>query len=184
MKRAMRISAAIGLAAALTGVAATLTADQSPQVVQIRDDCDPATFNAGPPDGPGLGVICVGNGDTTFGEFVADVIAQRSSDHWRFNPDRMSEPRPIVAQNRGGETHTFTRVAEFADGSIAPPLENLLTNPGEDPPTIAPECIADATGPQKTFVPSGGTRSVDDVKGGDKFQCCIHPWMRTSVRKR
>src|SRR5262245_41025223 len=106
MRRAMRISVAVGLAAALTGVAATLTADQSPQVVQIRDDCDPTTFNAFG-NANGLGDICQGDGDTTFDEFIAELQATQIAEKWRFNPDRMSEPRTIVAHNRGGETHTF-----------------------------------------------------------------------------
>jgi len=181
MTQKMRMALAVGLAAAISGVAATLTAEQSAQTVQVRDDCDPATFNADPPVGPGIGVICGGDGDTTFGDFVADVVAQSSVDQWRFKPDEMSNARPIVAHKRGGETHTFTRVAKFADGSIAPPLNDLL---GKGPEDIAPECIADATGAQNTFVPSGGDLTVKDVKGGDKFQCCIHPWMRTTVRRR
>ncbi|HMF93531.1 MAG TPA: hypothetical protein VKE96_04520 [Vicinamibacterales bacterium] len=176
MKRAMRISAAIGLAAALTGVAATLTADQSPQVVQVRDDCDPATFNAGPPDGPGLGHICDGDGGTTFGEFIAELQATQVAEKWRFNPDQMSEPRNIVAQNRGGETHSFTKVAKFGGGQV-PVLNALSGNP-----VPAPECLAASVG--ATFIPSGGSHAENGVMGGDKFQCCIHPWMRTTVRKR
>src|SRR5689334_8850130 len=118
----IRITLALGLAVAITAVAGRLTAD-SPEVVQVRDDCDAATFNAAIGDGtcnPAAG------GDTTFDEFVADVLAKGSVDKWRFDNDHLSNPKPIVAQNRGGETHTFTRVANFADGSIAPPLNNLL----------------------------------------------------------
>ena len=173
----IRISLALGLAVAMTAVAARLTAD-GPEVVQVRDDCDATTFNAA--IAPGTCNPAAGGG-TTFDEFVADVLAKGSVDQWRFNNDRISNPKPIVAQNRGGETHTFTRVANFADGSIAPPLNDLL---GKGPEDIAPECIADATGDQLTFIPSGGHKNVNDVKGGDKFQCCIHPWMRTTVRKR
>jgi hypothetical protein len=178
MIRPMHLISGFLAAMVFAAVAATVTAD-SPTTVQIRDDCDAPTFNAA--IGPGT---CNPNagGDTIFQAFVADVLAQQSVDPWRFNPDQMSEPRPIVAHNRGGETHTFTRVAEFGDGSIAPPLNNLLGKaPGED---VAPECLADATGPHETFVPSGGDRRVNDVRGGDKFQCCIHPWMRTTVRSR
>ena len=179
MFRWMKVTAALGIAAAASlGIAATLTADDV-QVVQVRDDCDAATFNAAIGEGtcnPKAG------GDTTFQEFVGDVLTQQSVDQWRFNPDRMSNAQPIVAQNRGGETHSFTRVANFGDGSIAPPLNDLLGTTADD---IAPECITDiTTGGQSTFIPSGGHLQVSNVKGGDKFQCCIHPWMRTTVRKR
>src|SRR3954453_20245588 len=133
----IRISLALGLAVAMTAVAARLTAD-SPEVVQVRDDCDTITFDAAIGDGtcnPAAG------GDTTFQEFVADVLAKGSVDAWRFNNDHISNAKPILAQNRGGETHTFTKVAAFADGSIAPPLNALL---GKGDGDIAPECKADA----------------------------------------
>src|SRR5262249_35092741 len=121
MNRAMRISVAVGLAAALTGVAATLTAEQSAQVVQVRDDCDPATFNADPPVGPGLGPICEGNGDTTFGEFIAELRATKVAEEWRFNPHRMSEPPPLVAHHHRGAAHPFTTVAPVVRGRTPHP---------------------------------------------------------------
>ncbi|HKB09415.1 MAG TPA: hypothetical protein VKD69_02135 [Vicinamibacterales bacterium] len=176
MSRTRQITIAIGLAATLTGIAATLTAEQSAQVVQVRDDCDPATFNAGPPDGPGLGDICGGDGGTTFGEFIAELQATRVAEKWRFNPDRMSEPRNIVAHNRGGERHSFTKVAKFGGGQIDG-LNALSGNP-----VPAPECLLPSVNP--TFVDPGQDLKVDGVKGGDRFQCCIHPWMRTTVRSR
>jgi len=176
MTRVTKFTVAVGLAAALSGAAATLTADQSPQVVQVRDDCDPATFNAGPPDGPGLGHICDGDGGTTFGEFIAELQATQVAEKWRFNPDQMSEPRNIVAHNRGGETHSFTKVAQFG-GGVVDVLNTLSGNT-----KLATECFLPTAGP--TFIPPGADLKVDGVLGGDKYQCCIHPWMRTTVRKR
>ena len=176
MTRAMQFTIAIGLATAITGVAATLTAEQSAQVVQVRDDCDPATFNAGPPDGPGLGHICDGDGGTTFGDFIAELQATQQAEEWRFNPDRMSEPRNIVAHNRGGEAHSFTKVAKFGGGQV-PGLNALSGNP-----VLAPECFLPGVG--ATFMGPGQDVKVDGVAGGDKYQCCIHPWMRTTVRAR
>jgi hypothetical protein len=176
MFRTVQITMAIAVAAALTAAAARLTADSGPQVVQVRDDCDPATFNSGPPDGPGLGHICGGDGGTTFGEFIAELQATQRAEHWRFNPDQMSEPQNIVAQNRGGETHSFTKVAKFGGGQVDV-LNALSGNP-----VPAPECLAASVG--ATFVGPGQNLKVDGVAGGDKYQCCIHPWMRTTVRKR
>src|SRR3954449_3787812 len=115
MFRWMQVTAALGIAAAASlGIAATLTADENVQVVQVRDDCDPATFNAGPPDGPGLGHICDGNGGTTFGAFIAELQATQVAEKWRFNPDRMSEPKPILAHNRGGVRDYLREVVEVA----------------------------------------------------------------------
>ena len=49
----------------------------------MRDDCDPATFNAALRPG-----ACVGNGDVTFQEFEAELNPRDfGEDHWRFNPD-------------------------------------------------------------------------------------------------
>jgi hypothetical protein len=140
-----------------------------------RDDCDPATFNSGPPTGPGLGHICDGDGGTTFGDFIAELQATQRAEKWRFNPDRMSEPRNIVAQNRGGETHSFTKVAKFGGGQVDV-LNALSGNP-----VPAAECVSPSV--NATFVPPGQHLNVDGVVGGDKFQCCSHPWMRTTVRK-
>ncbi len=33
------------------------------------------------------------------------------------------------------------------------------------------------------FVPAGATVPGPTVSGEAKFQCCIHPWMRTTVRQ-
>jgi hypothetical protein len=160
------------MAVVVAAVAATVTAE-SPTTVQVRDDCDPATFNLPPPDGAGPGV-CADNfdGDTTFPDFIDQVIANQSVDKWRFNPDRVDEPRTLVARNRGGETHTFTKVEKFG-GSIVPPLNHLLGDPA-----VPAECGAAA------FLPPGASSTPIAAKAGDKFQCCIHPWMRTTVRNR
>jgi hypothetical protein len=178
MFRWMKVTAALGMAVAGVAVAVTLTAD-GPQTVQVRDDCDPATFNAGPPAGPGLGPICDENfdGDTTFTEFIDEVTAEQSAEKWRFNPDKLDEPRTLVPRNRGGETHTFTRVAAFG-GGIIPLLNDLSGNPKP-----AAECL-DAAKFNASAIPAGGSLDPIAAKSGDKFQCCIHPWMRTTVRKR
>jgi hypothetical protein len=83
---------------------------------QLRDDCDPTSFNAvlsptGPP-------ACVGDGDRTFPDFIADVTATGSSDKWRFNPVRTEADRGVTTENRGGETHSFTEVAHFGGGFV------------------------------------------------------------------
>src|SRR5438045_9596970 len=111
MSRAIRIITACFVAAAFSAVAVTLTADGGTRTVQIRDDCDPATFNADPPVGPGLGVICGGEGDTTFGDFIAELQATQTAETWRFNPTT-TDDTSLVARNRGGDTHTFPPVAK------------------------------------------------------------------------
>jgi len=179
MSPTKQITMAIGLSVAIVGVAASLTAGPSTKVVQVRDDCDPATFNADPPDGPGLGHICDGNGGTTFGDFIDELTATQVARKWRFNPDEVSQPRNLIAHNRGGETHTFTPVAEFGGGIV--PLLNDLSGT----PVVAPECADQATF-NATAIPAGGDSNEFVLRRGQtaKFQCCIHPWMRTTVRGR
>src|SRR5215471_9489901 len=56
--------------------------------IRILDACDPATFNADPPVGPGLGVICNEhpNDGVTFEEF-SELLTPAAFGHpaWRFN---------------------------------------------------------------------------------------------------
>jgi hypothetical protein len=59
-------------------------AQSSPRDFRVRDDCDPASFNAA----IGAGT-CVTNfdGDTTFEEFIEELSEDREVGAWRFNPD-------------------------------------------------------------------------------------------------
>ena len=159
----------------------------SDREVRLRDDCEPNSFNE--VLGPGA---CIGDGDTTFNEFIDELTEDRDVGSWKFNPDefRLDRGERMVLVNRGGETHTFTRVARFGGGFVA----QLNTLSGNEVP--APECAAvlpDGTlqprppGPNNLFVPARTQQAgpaVAAAPGVVRFQCCIHPWMRTSVRTR
>lgn len=147
--------------------------------VIVRDDCDPTTFNAAV--GPGT---CVGSGKTTFADFIAELIKHQIAVAWRFNPREFDVPagKMLMLENRGGETHTFTKVAEFGGGFV-PPLNTLSGNP-----IPAPECLAPPS-PTNIFVEAGETdegptagTTVLPTGQETKFQCCVHPWMRTKIR--
>jgi len=174
MYRSIRIAAAGLVAAALSLVAVTLTADGGARTVQIRDDCDPTTFNAFG-NANGLGDICQGDGDTTFGDFIAELQATQVAEKWRFNPSSTNDTS-LMARNRGGETHTFTPVAKFG-GGVNDVLNGLSGNP-----VPAAECL-DGAKFGASVVPSGATSKTVTAKAGDHFQCCIHPWMRLTVTK-
>jgi plastocyanin len=161
------ITALLGLVL-VTGSSA---ASSSRQVV-IRDDCDPTTFNA--VVGPGT---CVKDGSTTFSEFVDQLVAQGRAPAWRFAPDHLSLAAggTIKARNIGGETHTFTAVANFGGGCIGF-LNGLL---GLSP---VPECAGFPGGLfGATAIPAGGTLTVTLAPGIHRFECLIHPWMRTTI---
>ena len=144
-------------------------------LVRLKDACDPATFNV--PPGPGPGTCTPHSGPTvTFANFIAELMATGVAPQWANVPGAL-EAGPlstITAVNRGGEMHTFTRVANFGGGIV--PALNALSNY----PTVAPEC---GELENDDFVLPGGTYHAT-LHAHDrtvKFQCCIHPWMHTVV---
>ena len=157
------------------GVAlARQSAGAAERLVTMMDACDPTTFNAALNDP----TACVRNGGVTFDHFIAQLQKHGSIGSWRNAPSKLNVHvgQTLVAWNRGGEVHTFTEVAEFGGGFI-PILNQLSGNP-----VPAPECLAlDAD----DFVPPGGAYR-DDVEEAEteRYQCCLHPWMRTTVHAR
>jgi hypothetical protein len=167
--------------------ALVLTGASDQLVVRMTDQCNPATFNAAV--GPGT---CSGDGTVTFAHFVNEVTAAHKVGAWHFDPTVGTAQTGAVLslENRGGETHTFTKVANFGGGFIG--FLNTLSNT----PVPAPECATVAMGqlipkaesPSNIFV-EAGTTEVGPIAGSallpsgttTKFQCCIHPWMRMEV---
>jgi plastocyanin len=143
------------------------------RLVQMMDACEPESFNAAV--GPGT---CTRSGGLTFAKFIALLGRHQKVGAWHFAPPTLNARvgQELLAVNQGGEVHTFTEVEEFG-GGIVPDLNNLS---GE--PVPAPECLALEP---DDFVPPGGTY-IDEVEeeGAERYQCCIHPWMRTVVTAR
>jgi hypothetical protein len=162
-------TAAMGaLAVAAPSAMQSKSAGPNIRQVTMMDACDGPTFNQA--IGPGT---CIRNAGVAFSEFVALLTAHQSVGAWHNSPPQTDAALgdALVAVNNGGEVHTFTRVAEYG-GGIIPFLNDLSGTP-----TVAPECSAETT-----FVPPGGSDSEAlDRTGELKFQCCIHPWMRTTV---
>src|SRR6478735_3247070 len=109
---------AAGLAlAALTLAPYSANAAKSGNRVRVEDRCEQASFDAA--IGPGT---CVGNGTTTFDEFLAKLNPVDFGDHhWRFKVSGGSTIKlgqSISVVNTGGEFHTFTEVAEFGGGCV------------------------------------------------------------------
>jgi plastocyanin len=136
-------------------------------VIDLSDACDAETFNAAL--GPGT---CVRNGGVQFANFLELLTQHHSVGPWHMTPPQthLDVGDVLMAVNHGGETHTFTEVDEFG-GGIVPDLNQRMGLT-----TVAPECNA------ATFIPSGGSSSeTTDEEGVEKYQCCIHPWMRAEV---
>jgi plastocyanin len=172
------------MALATMGVGSAF-ADSGRLHIEMTDDCDPATFNAPPPAGVGPGT-CRGDGDTTFAAFIAELTATKVAEDWVFDPSRetVRSNQKVVADNVGGEAHTFSCVTAFG-GGVVPPLNQLSGNN-----TPAVPCGGQTLGQSfgATLVPSGGHLTVNlgttqqASPGVFKFQCLIHPWMRSTLR--
>jgi plastocyanin len=158
------------VAATTTGSVSPMTVSAGPMQRQVAmmDACDGPTFNAA--IGPGT---CARTGGVNFSEFVAQLTAHHSVGAWHNAPSQTDAwvGDSLIAVNKGGETHTMTRVAQFG-GGVVPFLNDLAGTPN-----IAPECTTETT-----FVPPGGTDREELNQAGElMYQCCIHPWMRTTV---
>jgi plastocyanin len=95
---------------------------------------------------------------------------------WRFAPGQLglAPGGTLLATNRGGEDHTFTEVAAFGGGCVAV-LNGIL---GLSP---VPECSVPGLF-DSTLVEEGRTLEVNGLApGAHRFECLIHPWMRTTV---
>jgi len=154
-------------------VAAGAWGGSATRTVQVLDDCEPVSFNAALMDDE----ACVKDGGTTFGEFIGQLIAQGRAPAWRFAPEqlKLGAGGSLTATSRGGELHTFTEVAAFGGGCIDV-LNDIL---GLDP---VPECAGFPAIFGTTGVPTGGgARTVQLGPGVHRFECLIHPWMRTTI---
>jgi hypothetical protein len=199
LARAMRLS--MGLAAVVIGTTMVhgpaANADRGQgggggggSQIRVKDECDPATFNAAL--GPGA---CVNNNDegealTTFDSFNAQLARTGSVHDWRFDSrgnDLITAGTRLTLESRGGETHTFTKVARFGGGFVA----GLNTASGN--PQAAPECAttnADGSltpvpaNAQNVRVPAGSQVPAPTITQTGNFQCCIHPWMRLTITVR
>lgn len=174
--RLLIIAGVTGFAFMYFAGAATADHGRDNRTVKMRDDCDPATFNAV------LGAgACVGDGHTTFGEFFA-ALSNGGDHHWRFNPAMtgLKEGHGLKLVNRGGEGHTFTKVDSFDAGGCVPELNGPLGLPGRDA-AFCRDVFADPA----AVLPPGGHDSVAAsmlTPGTNRFQCMIHPWMTTTVK--
>jgi plastocyanin len=172
VRSVFRVTALAAVAAAVL-LTVPLVASANPTRIIAKDDCDAATFNAA----VGAGT-CVGNGGTTFGDFIAQLVDHKFAGAWRFSPKQVNidAGSSLVVTNRGGETHTFTEVTQFGGGGIVAGLNQILFGT-PTPPTFF-------FGPLN-FIPAGQTITVSPATlspGTHLFFCAIHPWMEETVR--
>jgi hypothetical protein len=143
--------------------------------LQVRDQCDPATFNEAVGSGTCAPTPTVGR-RVLFQDFLAQLQQNHNARGW-FNTLGLVLATPhstIDALNTGGEAHTFTRVAKYGGGFV--PFLNPLSNT----PVEAPEC---ASLPASEILAPGQTdhEVLPNTPGLYHYQCCVHPWMKTDV---
>jgi plastocyanin len=147
------------------------------QVVAL-DECDPTTFNAalGPDFCKNVALAALGYA-TTLSDLFQKAGEGKPDRGWDFEPDTLNlkEEGILSVVDQGGEPHTFTEVAQFGGGFIAP------LNHGE---ATVQECDGgfSKVAVAKTRILQGSTVQITGLsKGEHHFQCCIHPWMRMTV---
>jgi plastocyanin len=156
------------------GVAAVATGNSSIRQVEVRDACDPATFND--PGAAGPGACNRPGGGVAFSDFIGQLRDKGQAPGWRFTPEALdvAPGGALLAVNRGGEDHTFTEVDAFGGGCVAALNTILRLSP-------VPECSVPGLF-ASTLVDEGDTLPVTGLSPGvHHFQCLIHPWMRTTV---
>lgn len=164
----LMVAAAIS-ASAQSSSGITFAADKK---VSVLDDCDP--------NDPAWGVngcgITAKEGDVLRSEFNLLLLSPLSLStvghpSWRIEPSYFTiEPdKTVRVTNEGGRGHTFTKVANFGGGFVAPLNVGL---------TPAPEC----TGAVPLQPGQSRELTTELTEGLNRFQCCIHPWMRATIK--
>ncbi|HZD04408.1 MAG TPA: hypothetical protein VE173_05810 [Longimicrobiales bacterium] len=156
---------------AAAGPSSFVTSDRA---IRLDDQCEAESFN----EVLGPGACTSRNGGVDFDRFIALLTKTQSVGPWRITPSvlEVEEGETLPVMNMGSEAHTYTEVEEFG-GGVEPALNELSGNPD-----VAPECAALASG---DFIAPG--QSVDhtfEEEGVERYQCCIHPWMRQIVRTK
>ena len=153
------------------GLAPATASARDTRDIRIEDRCDPVTFNAaGVPGG------CLGDGNVTLDELLASANPDdRGHRAWRFSREEtdLKRGQALVVDNVGGEVHTFTEVEAFGQG-VVPFLNGAVPETTPAVPIGDPHELAQ--GDRLTF------RSL--TRGTHRFQCLIHPWMRSTVTQR
>jgi hypothetical protein len=188
--RNVRIPALLVLGLAVlwaAGSPAELAADRGGErKIALIDDCDP--------DDPAWGAVpgCLQNrGDVSQAEFTAFLRSPLYNNapagsppslflvghpSWRNEPSHLvvEEGKRIEVKNEGGRPHTFTKVAEYGGGRVPPLLVGTQ---------MAPECaLAPGAIDPNQLAPGARLRLRTSGEGIVRFQCCFHPWMRSTVR--
>jgi plastocyanin len=142
------------------------------RVVELRDACDKVSWET---EFPGL--CAKATGSVSLPEFRAALADGGSGAWWiRQREITLDAGDSIAATNAGGIIHTFTEVQAFGKGCI------------DEWNKAVTETLDNCNGFSTfgaTLVPQGTTNQAQALSVGvHRFQCLVHPWMRTVVTVR
>ena len=174
----VRTAAALSLvvltsAWALGSLTVTAQSNSNDNRISMIDSCDPND-----PEWAPQGCFKRG-GDVTFdefGELLTTPLGGSLIGHpaWRNEPSHLTagSGRTIKVTNNGGRGHTFTKVTQFGGGTIGGLNVGLARADG---------CPASPA--NLAVVLPGDSIEVKGLSADlHRFQCCIHPWMRATIR--
>lgn len=174
--------ATLTMAAPAAGAATGKAPIQQP--MHLRDACDKPSWDAT----PGFAGLCARDAGGVSPQKFLDAIPGGGNNNWWINTRTVTinAGDSLIVDAQGGETHTFTQVDQFGQG-VVPPFNAAVPN---DPPFA--QLGGESANFPATFVqppaasgPFATSRLVTGLSVGvHKFQCVIHPWMRTVVTVR
>jgi plastocyanin len=155
--------------------------EKTARVAQIvaLDECDPSSFNMvlGADFCKNVALSVLGF-STTFPDLFTEAANGMPDPGWDFEPDTLTVSRgtTLLVTDQGGEPHTFTEVKKFGGGFVTG------LNDGQE---TVPECAGGFKNVKvaRTRILQGSTTAITDLSEGEHhFECCIHPWMRVTVK--
>jgi hypothetical protein len=183
-KTGLLATATVGLALAALPACA-LASDG----IDVQDRCDAVTFAQLP---GGCHRVDDSGSVVTLDELFARLAADHAHPNWRFKGDKVTlrQGQPLdITMSKGGEGHTVTEVDAFGLGCV--PELNAVVFPDKDPTAFPGACADPLTFAPGALVPGGNLIapglpfSIAPLsKGTHRFQCMIHPWMKSTVTVR
>jgi len=168
-RRALAITAGLALATVAAAAGPAQASGPKNHEFELRDECEATTFNA--QFGPGF---CTRTGSgVTFQEF-SDELSDGGSGAWwiRWRDRTIDAGDTVSAKNVGGIFHTFTEVQQYGKGCI-PDFNAAVTETVDN---------CDFSKFATTAAPQGASVAPQKLSVGvHKFQCLIHPWMRSTI---
>jgi plastocyanin len=172
---ALALGAAAAASLVLAAPAASAAGPQA-KTMRLLDQCDKPSWDV---EFPGLCTTSAGS--VTLTRFRAGLAKGGNGNWWINNRNEtINVGDSLHLVNEGGIVHTFTEVKSYGQGVVAEWNQAVPNEPAAVNIAGNPVGFNDFA----TAVPPGTTSDVVPAKGVHKYQCIIHPWLRTVVTVR